>query len=48
MIVSSSGVAKDLRLYGCECYGIAKAYEFARNYGSQQWAFGNFVLCCLR
>jgi hypothetical protein len=24
-IVSSSVVAKDLQLYGCECYGIAKA-----------------------
>jgi len=24
-IVSSSGVAKDLRLYEYECYGIAKA-----------------------
>ncbi len=34
MIISSSGVAKDLRLYGYECYGIAKASEFVRNYGS--------------
>jgi hypothetical protein len=44
-VVSISVVAKDLRLYGCECYGIAKALDFARNYGSQRRVFRNFFIC---